>query len=93
MARSTMTRTRRPSPAESIQSRLDQILRPPHRLHPEAFVRQIEEVLECLPMATAEYDLAKARIRNARRYLLAGENGAAGYEIQLLIGLLNKFVD
>ncbi len=46
----------------------------------------IEDLLESLPLATTDHDLATARIRTARRYYSAGETGAATYELRLLCG-------
>jgi hypothetical protein len=50
--------------------------------------RQAQVGLALLPLSTAEFDLAANRLENARYYLLAGEQGAAGYELRLLIGSL-----
>jgi len=79
--------------ADSIQSRVRRALNPEHRLHLGEFIDRVEELLEGLPLATSDYDLARSRIRNARRYLVAGEPGAAGYEIHLLIGLVSYFAE
>jgi hypothetical protein len=48
-------------------------------------VRQAQVGLALLPLSTAEFALAVNRLENARHYLLAGEHGAAGYELRLLI--------
>jgi hypothetical protein len=42
-------------------------------------------LLEALPLSTGEFAVASNRLGNARRYLDAGERGAAQYEVQLLI--------
>jgi hypothetical protein len=39
-------------------------------------------------LATDEYHTAKNRLRNAHRYLLSQERGAARYELMLLAGSL-----
>jgi hypothetical protein len=49
---------------------------------------QAREGLAWLPLSTPEFALAVERLENARDYLLAGEQGAAGYELRLLIGSL-----
>ena len=36
----------------------------------------IAQFLECLPLATSEFELSKARLRNACRYLRSNEIGA-----------------
>ena len=41
-------------------------------------------LLELLPLAADEYQVASNRMRNARWYLAAREQGAAHYELQLL---------
>ena len=50
----------------------------------------IRGILECLPLSTSEFDLAKKRIGNAKRYLRSHERGAARYEIRLLFGSLRN---
>jgi hypothetical protein len=50
--------------------------------------RQARAALAWLPLSAAEFALAVSRLENARHYLLAGEQGAAGYELRLLIGSL-----
>jgi hypothetical protein len=47
--------------------------------------QQAHLALECLPLATAEYALARNRLENARHYLWTGEPGAALYELRLLL--------
>lgn len=46
---------------------------------------ELRDILDCLPLATDEYDLTVARINNAQRYLESSEQGAAKYEIRQLI--------
>ncbi len=46
---------------------------------------ELGDMLECLPLATDDYDLTVARINNALRYLESSEQGAARYEIRQLI--------
>jgi hypothetical protein len=41
-------------------------------------------LLEALPLDSTEFGLAVNRLANARRYLEAGEDGAARYELRLL---------
>jgi hypothetical protein len=49
----------------------------------EAFI-EVEEHLDCVPLARSEYGLVKRRLANARRYLQEGENGAAHFELRQL---------
>lgn len=42
------------------------------------------DLLESLPLDTCEFDLARARLKNAERYLRSSECGAARYELRLL---------
>ena len=42
------------------------------------------EVLESLPLATADYAIAKARLNNAHHYARAGEWGAADFELRMI---------
>jgi hypothetical protein len=46
------------------------------------------DLLESLPLAADEYHTANNRLRNAHRYLISQERGAARYELQLLAGSL-----
>ena len=48
----------------------------------------IAEMLETLPLNTAEYDLAHRRLSNSLRYLEAAEFGAARYELRLIYSVL-----
>jgi hypothetical protein len=45
-------------------------------------------LLDSLPLATGEYGTASNRLRNAHRYLVSQERGAARYELKLLSGSL-----
>lgn len=47
---------------------------------------ELSGLFEALPLASDEFALACRRLENARRYLSAGERGAARYELQLLEG-------
>jgi hypothetical protein len=51
---------------------------------PTAEFQEAHEVLEALPLTTAEFATARNRLNNARSYLEAGERGAARYELRLL---------
>ena len=51
-------------------------------------LQQVRDLLESLPLATDEYSTATNRLRNAHRYLVSKERGAARYELQLLSGSL-----
>jgi hypothetical protein len=46
--------------------------------------RLVRAKLASLPLATAEFAVALARLDNARNYLLDDEPGAAAYELRLL---------
>ncbi len=54
---------------------------------------EIRALLDCLAISTIEYDVAVARINNAKRYLQSDETGAASYEVRLLIGGLQAQID
>ena len=42
-------------------------------------------MLNGLPLSTSEFTVAMNRLRNAHRYLVANEPGAARYELRLLL--------
>ena len=48
----------------------------------------VRKLIDALPLPTDQYDLAVLRLNNCKRYLTAAENGAAGYELKLLMGTL-----
>lgn len=48
----------------------------------------VREVLEALPLATAEFARLTNHLANAERYLRSDEHGAAAYELNLLHGAL-----
>jgi hypothetical protein len=50
--------------------------------------RTARSLLDALPLASADFALAAARLENARRYVAAGEPGAAAFELRLLLGSL-----
>lgn len=50
-------------------------------------------ILESLPLATVEYDLARRRLENAQRYVRSGEKGAARFELRLVLGWARSFLD
>ena len=52
----------------------------------------IQKLLECFAIGTYQFDLAIARVTNAKRYLESGETGAAKYEVRMLFGGLKNFV-
>jgi hypothetical protein len=45
---------------------------------------EVRRLLEAVPLASGEFGVAVNRLENARRYLHAGEHGAARYELCLL---------
>jgi hypothetical protein len=47
-------------------------------------------LLEAVPLAAAEFDLAKRRLRNAVVYSQKGEFGAASFELRMLRRCLEK---
>lgn len=53
-----------------------------------AELQEVCDLLESLPLSTDEYQTAKNRLRNAHRYLVSQERGAARYELNLLAGSL-----
>ena len=46
-------------------------------------------MLNALPLSTSEFGLAVNRLKNAHRYLVSDERGAARYELRMLLGTLN----
>ncbi|HUG69921.1 MAG TPA: hypothetical protein VMM76_19370 [Pirellulaceae bacterium] len=55
-------------------------------------LQQVRDLIEALPLATSEYGTAANRLRNAHRYLVSQERGAARYELQVLAGTLRPDV-
>lgn len=53
----------------------------------ETLLQCVTDALGSLPLSTEEYGRAICRIRNARRYLIARETGAAAFELRLLADL------
>ena len=51
-------------------------------------LQEVRGLLDSLPLASDEYGTASNRLRNAHRYLVSQEHGAARYELQLLAGSL-----
>jgi hypothetical protein len=45
----------------------------------------VRDLLETVPLSTDEHALAAQRLKNAWRYAVLGENGAARYELTTLI--------
>ena len=45
----------------------------------------VQDALESLPLATADYATATKRVANARDYVATGEIGAAKYELRMLL--------
>src|SRR5262245_55657644 len=48
-------------------------------------IENLREIIESLPLSTAESSLAMNRLRNAQRYLSSDELGAARCELRLLL--------
>jgi hypothetical protein len=48
-------------------------------------------LLEAIPQDSDQYALSSNRLRNAHRYLMSKERGAARYELQLLAANLRNF--
>jgi hypothetical protein len=63
-------------------------------LHQEAKVmddvQEVTDLLDSLPLASDEYGTASNRLRNAHRYLVSQERGAARYELKLLANSLRN---
>lgn len=55
-----------------------------------ARTHEIGSLVDSLPFATAQYGVAKNRIRNALKYFQSEEFGAASYELRLLLGQLAR---
>lgn len=63
------------------------------RVDADGWMEELTEtlvLLESLPLSTSEFDVATRRLNNARRYLASSEQGAARYELRLLIGGLTS---
>jgi hypothetical protein len=52
-------------------------------------MQEVRGLLDSLPLSTDEYGTASNRLRNAYRYLVSQERGAAKYELRLLVGSLS----
>jgi hypothetical protein len=61
-----------------------------HEEEPVIDLGPIRELLEALPLGSADFGLAVNRLVNAQHYLHAGERGAARYELRLLLRSLDK---
>lgn len=46
----------------------------------------VEALLESLPLSTSQFALAMKHLSNARDYLVAGEWGAAKFELKMMLG-------
>ncbi len=55
-------------------------------------LEQVFDLLRSLPLTSGEFGVGINRIDNARRYVRAGEYGAARYEVQLLSGIVRERV-
>lgn len=53
-------------------------------------LQEVRDLLDSLPLATGEHATAANRLRNAHRYLVSRERGAARYELNLLAGSLRN---
>ncbi len=51
-------------------------------------LQHVRDLIDSLPLAIDDYSTAANRLRNAHRYLVSQERGAAGYELQMLAGKL-----
>ena len=72
---------------------VEHLLRAIHRnQHVLEELQQVRDLLDSLPLATSEYGTAANRLRNAHRYLVSQERGAARYELQMLAGMLRPDV-
>ena len=58
-----------------------------HAGHPPASeaLRRCQFVLDALAISTSEYSLLRNRLRNAQRYSMQREGGAARFEIRLCL--------
>jgi hypothetical protein len=52
---------------------------------PVADFEQLRRLLESLPLASGDYCVAVNRLTNAQNYLRSGEQGAARYELHMLL--------
>lgn len=53
-------------------------------------LQQVRDLLDSLPLTSGEYGTATNRLRNAHRYLVSKERGAARYELQMMTGMLRQ---
>ncbi len=87
------TRTLSAATPETIREELLQtvevLLRAISRCHDVlGEIQHVRELLDSLPLPTGDYGTATNRLRNAHRYLVSHEHGAARFELQLLAGSL-----
>jgi len=78
-----------PGDVASLRAHLQQIIEGlpsevPARRVPRADLARVRAAIESLPLSSGEYCVALNRFLNARRYLAAGERGAAAFELRLL---------
>ncbi len=53
-------------------------------------IAQLGFLIDSLPFPSDHYGVAKNRLRNAQRYFVCDEVGAARYELRLLLGQLGR---
>jgi hypothetical protein len=53
-------------------------------------IAQLGFLIDSLPFPSDHYSVAKNRLRNAHRYFVCDEVGAARYELWLLLGQLGR---
>jgi hypothetical protein len=49
-------------------------------------LREVQELLEALPLSSADFSRVWNNVKNAERYMQSQEWGAAAYELRLLAG-------
>lgn len=75
---------------QELRQAIEHLLVNLHRPDVPNDVQDVRDLLDSLPLATDEYATALNRLRNAHRYLVSQERGAARYELRLLAGSLRN---
>lgn len=79
-------RTSQRDVSRQIERMLERLSQPiSDRLQTGERLHELRQLLGCVLLGTADYDVALARIGNAQRYLGSDEKGAARYELRLLV--------
>ena len=53
-------------------------------------LREVQELLEALPLSSGDFSRVANNLKNAERYLQSRERGAASYELRMLAGAVRS---